>query len=251
MTQTQFWFIIGSAAGRDPGGHMDYLSLILDAVLVLIFVSAVFEGRRRGFAVTALSFAASLISIIAAREYAEPLAEWANKAFVHDGIVNKLAGIIGANLSSGTDSVIEALPDYIVKAAEGMGVSVENLIGSLASDVSAVKVAEEITAAAEKAVILPLLCVVSFLVIFAAGKALLGIGAGVIGLAAKLPIIRTVDKSIGALAGALKGILAVVIVSVVLGTVGSLAGDNEFGKAVGDTFILQRVANLVNLIIFE
>ena len=53
---------------RDPGGHMDYLALVFDAVLVLVFVSAVLEGRRRGFAVTALSFIASVISIIAAKE---------------------------------------------------------------------------------------------------------------------------------------------------------------------------------------
>ena len=69
-----------------------------------------------------------------------------------------------------------------------MGVSVESLIGQLASDASVAKVAEEITAAAEKSVILPLLNVVAFLVIFAVGKALLGIGARVIALRQSCPL---------------------------------------------------------------
>ena len=219
---------------------MDYLALVFDAVLVLIFVSAVLEGRRRGFAVTALSFIASVISIIAAKEYSEPLAQWANNSFVHESIVNKLTEIISSNLGSGTETVIGALPSYIVNAAREMGVSLESLIGQLASD-----------AAAEKSVILPLLNVVAFLVIFAVGKALLGIGARVIGLAAKLPVIKHIDKAIGAVGGALKGLIAVVIVSVVLYTVAGVAGDTEFGKAVNDTFMVQRIAQTVLLILFE
>ena len=79
---------------------MDYLALVFDAVLVLVFVSAVLEGRRRGFAVTALSFIASVISIIAAKEYSEPLAQWANNSFVHESIVNKLTDIISSNLAA-------------------------------------------------------------------------------------------------------------------------------------------------------
>lgn len=230
---------------------MDYLALVFDAVLVLVFVSAVLEGRRRGFAVTALSFIASVISIIAAKEYSEPLAQWANNSFVHESIVNKLTDIISSNLGSGTETVIGALPSYIVNAAREMGVSVESLIGQLASDASVAKVAEEITAAAEKSVILPLLNVVAFLVIFAVGKTLLGIGARVIGLAAKLPVIRHIDKAIGAVGGALKGLIAVVIVSVVLYTVAGVAGDTEFGKAVNDTFMVQRIAQTVLLILFN
>ena len=221
---------------------MDYLALVFDAVLVLVFVSAVLEGRRRGFAVTALSFIASVISIIAAKEYSEPLAQWANNSFVHESIVNKLTDIISSNLGSGTETVIGALPSYIVNAAREMGVSVESLIGQLASDASVAKVAEEITAAAEKSVILPLLNVVAFLVIFA---------ARVIGLAAKLPVIRHIDKAIGAVGGALKGLIAVVIVSVVLYTVAGVAGDTEFGKAVNDTFMVQRIAQTVLLILFK
>ena len=224
---------------------MDYLALVFDAVLVLVFVSAVLEGRRRGFAVTALSFIASVISIIAAKEYSEPLAQWANNSFVHESIVNKLTDIISSNLGSGTETVIGALPSYIVNAAREMGVSVESLIGQLASDASVAKVA------AEKSVIMPLLNVVAFLVIFAVGKALLGIGARVIGLAAKLPVIRHIDKAIGAVGGALKGLIAVVIVSVVLYTVADVAGDTEFGKAVNDTFMVQRIAQTVLLILFK
>ena len=229
---------------------MDYLALVFDAVLVLVFVSAVLEGRRRGFAVTALSFIASVISIIAAKEYSEPLAQWANNSFVYESIVNKLTDI-SSNLGSGTETVIGALPSYIVNAAREMGVSVESLIGQLASDASVANVAEEITAAAEKSVILPLLNMVAFLVIFAVGKALLGIGARVIGLAAKLPVIRHIDKAIGAVGGALKGLIAVVIVSVVLYTVAGVAGDTEFGKAVNDTFMVQRIAQTVLLILFK
>ena len=99
---------------------MDYLALVFDAVLVLVFVSAVLEGRRRGFAVTALSFIASVISIIAAKEYSEPLAQWANNSFVHESIVNKLTDIISSNLGSGTETVIGALPffDTILESAE-------------------------------------------------------------------------------------------------------------------------------------
>lgn len=230
---------------------MDTLSLILDAVLVIIFVATVFEGRRKGFTVTVLSFAVSIISLIIAKEYAQPLSVWLNENFVHDGLVKELTELINTNLSNGTQSVIASLPDYVVNAAESAGISLEGLVGQLASEASVGNAAAEMVTAAEKIIILPLITVVSFLVIFALGKAILGFGARVVGLAAKLPVIRSIDKTLGALAGALRGVLTLAVVSLILSAVASVFADNELSKAVTDTVLLSKISDTVQSILFN
>lgn len=230
---------------------MDTLSLILDAVLVIIFVATVLEGRRKGFTVTVLSFAVSIISLIIAKEYAQPLAVWLNENFVHDGLVKELTELINTNLSNGTQSVIASLPDYVVNAAESAGISLEGLVGQLASEASVGNAAAEMVTAAEKIIILPLITVVSFLVIFALGKAILGFGARVVGLAAKLPVIRSIDKTLGALAGALRGVLTLAVVSLILSAVASVFADNELSKAVTDTVLLSKISDTVQSILFN
>ncbi len=230
---------------------MDTLALILDAVLVIVFVVTVLEGRHRGFTVTVLSFAVSIISLIIAKEYAQPIAVWLNENFVHDGLVKELTELINNNLSNGTQSVMASLPDYVVSAAESAGISLEGIVSRLSSEASVGNAAAEMVTAVEKVVILPLITVVAFLIVFALGKAILGLGARIVGLAAKLPIIRGIDKTLGAVAGALKGVLAIAVVSLIFSAVASVFTDNEFSRAVAETAVLSRISDTVQSILFN
>lgn len=230
---------------------MDTLALVLDGILVLIFAFTVLEGRRKGLAVTLFSIAVSVVSFVAAKEYAQPLAQWLNENFVHDGLVRELTGVITDNLDGGVQAVVEALPSFIVNAAEEAGVSVASLISGNVTAEYASTAAENIVSFADGSVIIPLLSVISFLVIFALGKAILGIGAKIAGLAAKLPIIRGIDKTLGALAGAVKGIIVVSLVSLVLAAVAGFAPDNELSEAVTNTVVLNNTAQFLQDIIFN
>lgn len=230
---------------------MDTLALILDAILVLIFVVTVISGRRKGLTATILSIAVSLIGFIAAKEYAQPLAQWLNESFVHDGLVKELTELITDNLGNGTQAVVEALPNFIVNAVQEAGLSVTELVSGNVTAEYAASAAANIVSAAEGVVILPLLSVISFLVIFALGKALLGFAAKIAGLAAKLPVIRSIDKTLGAFAGAIKGVIVVSVVSLVLGLVAGFSPDSELGKAVANTVLLENTAQILREIIFN
>ena len=95
---------------------MENLSLILDGILILILVASIFDGRRKGFVKTVLSLAVTVISVIIAKEFAEPLADWINTNFIHDMGVNWLTNIISENISSGTQAVVDAIPRNIAES---------------------------------------------------------------------------------------------------------------------------------------
>lgn len=224
---------------------MEILPLVIDAILILIFVSAIFEGRRNGFVKTVLSLIAIAISALVAHEYSGPLAEWANEAFIQKAAVNTFAEVISARLSSGTQSIIDAIPDYIVKAAESGGVNVSTIVSNAGASIDATQAAEQIYGGIYNIIVAPVLSLIAFLVIFALSKAVLSFAISFINNIFKLPVLKSLNKLFGGVVGAVKGIVIVVILSAALVSVSQIILPEELRMAVASSTIPNVLADLI------
>ena len=146
---------------------MNYLSIILDLILVLIFAVFIINGRRKGFVNAVLTLVATAISIFVAYEFASPAAEWADGVFVRNAVVKTIADIITTNIGNGTQAVAQAVPSYIVEAAQAGGISINEVISNLGSSIDASQAAEQIYGAIYGVIVLPVLTVIAFLIIYA------------------------------------------------------------------------------------
>ncbi len=223
---------------------MEILPLVVDGILLLIFASLILDGRRKGFFKTVLSLVATAISILIAYEYSEPIAEWANEAFVQKAAINTFANVISSHLNSGTQAVIDAIPDYIVKAAEAGGVTVSAIVSDIGSSVDATQVAEQIYGGIYSIIVFPILSVVVFLILYALGNAVLSLGISFVNNIFKLPVLKSLNKLLGGVVGAVKGIVVLAILSTALVVVSPILPD-VFGTAVDSATIPDVFANFI------
>ncbi|MBQ2847750.1 MAG: CvpA family protein [Clostridia bacterium] len=223
---------------------MNNISLMIDVILVLILVSCVFDGRRKGFVKMVLSIAATIVSILIAYEYSVPVAEWANEAFVHEATVNTIAEMITSHLNGGTQAVINAIPEYIIDAAETGGVSVSSVISDIGSSVDAVQAAEQIYSGIYNVIIETLLSAAAFFVVYAVCNFILSFGVSAINRFFRLPVLKGLNKLLGGVLGGVKGVIVITVVSLTLVVAGDLFPD-AVGVVVKESNIPQIVADII------
>lgn len=223
---------------------MEILSLVVDGILILIFVSLILDGRRKGFFKTVLSLVATAISVLIAYEYSAPFAEWANEAFVQKAAVNTFAEAISVHLSSGTQAIIDAIPDYIVKAAEAGGVTVSAAVSDISSSVDAVQAAEQIYGGIYGILVFPILSVIAFIILYAIGNAVLSFGISFVNNIFRLPVLKGLNKLLGGVIGAVKGAVVLVILSTVLVVVSPILPE-ELSSAVNEAAIPEILSSFI------
>ncbi|MBQ3046058.1 MAG: CvpA family protein [Clostridia bacterium] len=224
---------------------MNYISLIIDLIMVLIFAVFIINGRKRGFINTALSLAASAIAIFVAYKYAMPVAQWADGAFIKSAAVNTFSEAISVHLSSGAQAVIDAVPSYITEAAEAGGVSLQELISGIGSTINAEQAAEQIYGAIYSIIILPVLTVVAFLAIYAIISFILSFAVKAIDKVFKLPGLKGLNKTLGGLLGAVKGVAAVAILCAVLVTFRVFIQPEFLATAIDEAMIPGLIAEIL------
>ncbi|MBQ7838839.1 MAG: CvpA family protein [Clostridia bacterium] len=225
---------------------MDILPFIIDIILIVVFAGCIIDGRKKGFVKMILSVAAAVIALFIAKEYAEPVANWINESFVHGRIVESISRAISDSVGSGAAAIANALPGYIVRAAEAIGLSAKEITADLGSNVTSVQAAEQICTAVEGAFIVPAIKIVSFFIIFAIGSAVLNFAASFINGIFKLPLIKSVNKLLGAILGGVKGLIAVLIIGLVFWLISSIAPETPFAAAVEDSAIIKTAWEIIN-----
>lgn len=225
---------------------MDFLPYIIDLGLIAIFVIKILDGRRTGFVKLALSIAAMLLGAVIAAEYCGALAQWANDAFIRERAIDSIAKGITDNLSGGVQAVLEDLPDYIVNAAQSAGIEVESLLTGLASNANVTEVSQQIYTAAEGTIVLPIVNAAAFILIYIICYWLCSIVISIINRFFKLPILKSVNRILGAVLGAVKGVFSVGIISVVLYALSKVFSATPFAQAVADSNIQQFIWNTIN-----
>ena len=227
---------------------MEFLPLIIDLAFVALLVVNVLDGRKKGFVKMILSFAAAVLSWLIAAEFSQPLAEWANEAFVHGWISGSIENAIADSLGNGTNALIEAIPDYIANAAETAGISVQSLAQQLGSSVDSAQAAEKIYTAVESAFVVPAIRIVAFFIVFAVAQRILAILIGIVNKFFKLPIIKSFNKLLGGAAGALKGIIVIAVLSLVLSFVIMLAPETDFALAAEQSTVYQIMTDTIKAV---
>lgn len=225
---------------------MDILPFIIDIILIVVFAGCIIDGRKKGFVKMILSVVATVIALFIAKEYAEPVANWINESFVHGRIVESISRAISDSVGSGAAAIANALPGYIVRAAEAIGLSAKEITANLGSNVTSVQAAEQICTAVEGAFIVPAIKIVSFFIIFAIGSAVLNFAASFINGIFKLPLIKSVNKLLGAILGGVKGLIAVLIIGLVFWLISSIAPETPFAAAVEDSAIIKTAWEIIN-----
>ena len=95
-------------------------------------------------------------------------------------------------------------------------------------------------------IIMPAAKAVALFVVFALCNAVLSCFIGIINKFFKLPVLKTLNRWLGALLGAAKGVFAVGIICIVLYLISSVAPETALAKAVEGSAVFSAVMTIAD-----
>jgi len=220
---------------------MDYLPFIIDAALVIMLLMFIFDGRKKGFVKMVLSIAATILSIMLARELCEPVALWIEKNLIRQAATNSIANALSFHINETVQDAAGALPAYIINAAQYAGFSIDSVISGEITIEAIEKAVPQIYSAIKDFAIIPAAKIVSFFILYVICNGILSFAVSFINKVFKLPILKTFNRFLGSVLGGLKGVFMVFLVSAVLGCATMIVISEDFIDAVEHTYIQQNV----------
>ncbi len=218
---------------------MGILPIIIDLVLVFIFIGSILKGRSEGFVRTVLSIIAAIVGILIAKEYCEPVALWIEEHLIRNAATNSIGNVLGFNIGNTAKEVINALPSYIKNAAEFAGIQIETFISETITSETVESATKSIYAAIKEVAVIPASKAVAFVIIYVIANTILSIGISFINNFFKLPILKGLNKTLGAVLGGIKGVFEMYVISAVIGFASMLIPVAEFTEAVSKATLQQ------------
>lgn len=224
------------------------MAYIIDGVVILIFLLAIVIGSKRGFIKTmsgVLSFAAALVvAMLLKGAVAELVYNLAVEPPLLASLEEQLAGV-GTEIQN-LENAFNSLPGLVKNLLVQVGVQdVDSLTqtmklgadGSLAQSIADVV----------RSVVMPVLEAVCMLVLFILAHIVASLLLRVLDVLAKLPLLKQVNKSLGAVAGIISGVLWVLLAVSVVQIVAALgSADSAINMAVLNDTILTNWLVSVN-----
>ncbi len=227
---------------------MNYLSYILDAFPIIVFVLCIFNGRQKGFTKIILSLVATVVCMMIAREYASELAVGFTNQFIHERLVKGISEKIMLSIENGSGSLSNALPDLLVRCASALEIPIDHTLSGLPiSQINSVS--ERIAVYAEEILIIPLLTCICFVFSYFIAKFIAKIFIKLTDLITKLPLIKQVNQALGAFAGAIMGVFAAGITVLIIILAARFFPDTPFSVGAEKAELLQLFYSKILLLI--
>ncbi len=224
---------------------MNPFSIAIDVVFVAIIVICIILGRKKGFIRMVLSLVALIASWIVANKFAPAASQWVNDNVIREKAIALLTEKLTAVIENGSREIIEAIPGYIINAAKLADISFESILASAGEPSVA---AENIFSACETTVVLPVLEFIMFIAIFIAVSIVLSV---VVRLADKLfdlPVLKNLNKMLGAAVGAVKGVCYAGVLGVILNAASYITSDSKVAEAINGSYIQTFISFLIEKI---
>lgn len=225
------------------------MAYVLDALIVGLFALMVWIGHRRGFIKTVSGVVAFVAALVLSSMLAGPVSGFVYDSFVEPTVLDSLNEQIGDNSpgAEALDAAIAQFPAFITNrlAANGLdsGSAILATIGGVQGDETA---AESITRQVVQPVALPLLKSACMLLLFLLLLLLATLLLKAVDLVAKLPLLKQLNKGLGAVAGVALGALWVFFAVTLLQLVANAGWLDFLTPAVLEETMVLRWVDSIN-----
>ena len=205
----------------------------VDIALILILIISVISSMHKGFLKSLLSLACFAVALIAASAFNEPVSDWCYENIISDIVVKEVENAMSEGFSSESAAVtvqssIDMLPGFITEYLKNMGIDISTVSKQIADlELSSADTALRISENIIRPGALVLLRMIFYLIIFIAVRFVLGLLSGVLNGITKLPLLKQVNKWLGAALGLIKGIVLLLAVCSVLNFVGDITKNSD------------------------
>ena len=230
------------------------MAYIIDIIILVIFGGIVISSLKKGLFKSLFELAGTLISLAISRALSEGFAPQIFDTFIKKGAEIYLGNALGEvgtkdyvlQAQETLNSIPEALNGImglmgIDKAAMLEKIQSADLGGSNLVESLMTSVVGPVATAVVQFILFVILAVVIGFVLKIAVKLLDGI-------IKKLPAVKQLNSTLGAVFGVLRGIIVVAIISMLLGIVASFIGNETFIEMVNSSIIVDTFQNAISVI---
>ncbi|MCR5484092.1 MAG: CvpA family protein [Clostridiales bacterium] len=226
------------------------MAYAVDIILVALVLFLIVRSSKKGFVRVIINIVVWIASCSLAVSFALPLAEKVYDTFAKERMVKMIEerapGVKEAeNAAEEVKAVVSEIPSFFVSAAEAVGIDVNELsesAGSLKPEEGSVS--EQLEEKVARPVMVAGLRVLSVIFIFCTVSGLLTLVLTKIAGVMKLPILKQVNKGLGAVLGAIEGVIMVTVLCFLLDIMMKMAGDGAFSDAVAASKIVKFVTDV-------
>lgn len=189
------------------------MGYILDGIVLLICLLCVLVGVKKGFIHSVVRFLGAVISALLASALGGVIAQWLFDTMFRGAMVEKINSSLQAlgseNAAAAAGEVLASLPDFLVRALEQAGVTLETVSHAINSQTSG---AAGMVVDYLSPVFVNFLKVLAVIVLFFLFTTLARLLAALISDLLRLPILRELDGILGGVFGFLLALISVWVV---------------------------------------
>lgn len=200
-------------------------ALILDIVLVLLLIGAVFSAQRDGFVSTIIRLAGVLVSLVVAYVASARLAPQLFSALLRSRLVEKTQQILVTGGQVTVKALVEGLAGFVPESIAERILGAEVLAGILEG--GAPGMAEEVVETVIMPLFLPILSVVLFFVVFALCSLVVRFLVSLFTNLNRVPLVGFANRLLGVVLGAVLGCVRIILVLCVVWAVQSMLASAE------------------------
>lgn len=230
------------------------MEYIVDIIIVLIFGVIVVTSMKKGFFKSLFELAGTLISLAISRFLSESFAPVVFDSFISKGAQAYLEKALG---SAGTkdyalqaQETLNSIPEALNGIMGLMGIDKQVILEKIQSDdLGGNNMVESLMSN----VVEPVATAIVQFILFAVLAVVVGFVLKFVvrlldGIIKKLPAVKQLNTTLGAVFGVLRGIIVVAIISMLIGIVASFIGNEEFIEIVNNSIIVDTFQKAIGTI---
>ena len=229
------------------------MSIILDIILVAIFAAYVFFAAKKGFVRTLLELVAVVAAIFLSLQISPVIAQTAYDGFVEKEIVATLEEQISENVDAlsvteKANAVLDSIPDFAVSLAASAGVEISTIKEQISSQkIDSQNLAQSLVDKIAEPIVVGALTIIIFILLAVVLMIALKFVAKLVSKLFDIPLVKSVNRSLGGVLGAIKGVLVVIVICTALRFIFG-GGDGELSVAVNNSFVVGLLDEINPLI---
>ncbi len=225
---------------------MQAMPWILDGAVIAVLLIFIGIGIRRGAVRTIVEFAGFFAALVAAAVVSNAVTEPLFQSMIRPVVLDAMSGALENIAASSTDplaALTEKMPEFVVHYFENAQLQ-QKLAQALmlGSAEGAQVLTDGVVAPVVQMLLRGLIAIATFIV----AMVLIRMIAGALDLVAKLPVLRQLNKGLGAVCGAAKGLVVVILLVTLVTAVLPFLPQNDFITMghIEDSMIFQRISEV-------
>lgn len=230
------------------------MEYIVDIIIAVIFGAIVISSIRKGFFMSLFELAGTLISLAISRILSASFAPVAFDSFIRKGAETYLAKALGSvgtkDYALQAQETLNSIPEALNGIMSLMGIDKELILEKIkGADLGGSNMVESLMSSVIEPVGIAILQFVLFIVLtVAVGFILKAVVRLLDGIIKKLPAVKQLNTTLGAVFGVLRGIIVVAIITMLVGILASFIGNETFIETVNNSIIVDVFQKAISTI---